>query len=123
MIEPKDRPTGMRVKLSKLVVSDWPPGIWLRRQQRGEIKVDGPRWKDPAGKARLQDIVEASSDHALMLVVSDDHGQEWANIIELADPRCKPAVTRSLSGALGRRVADVARMHVAARAESARRRG
>lgn len=105
----------MGVKLSKLVVSDWPPGIWHRRQQRGEIKRDGPRWKDPAGEARLQDIVEANSDDRLMLVVSDDRGQEWANIIELADARCKRAVSRSLSGALGRRVADVARMNVAAR--------
>jgi hypothetical protein len=111
----------MGVKLSKLVVSDWPPGIWLRRQQRGEIKNDGPRWKDPAGQARLQDIVEASSDHALMLVVSDERGQEWANLIELADPRCKSAVSRSLSGALGRRVADVARINVAARSNSRRR--
>jgi hypothetical protein len=111
----------MGVKLSKLVVSDWPPGIWLRRQQRGEIKNDGPRWKDPAGQARLQDIVEASSDHALMLVVSDERGQEWANIIELADPRCKSAVSRSLSGALGRRVADVASINVAAKSGSRRR--
>jgi hypothetical protein len=110
----------MTVKLGKLLASEWPPEIWLRRQQRGEIKHDGPSWKDPGGEARLQDIVEASTS-SLMLVVSDDRGQEWANIIELADARYKPDVSRSLSGALGRRVADVARMNVVGQRRPRRR--
>jgi hypothetical protein len=111
----------MTIKLGKLLASEWPPGIWLRCQQRGEIKQDGPSWKDPAGQARLQDIVEASTS-SLMLVVSDDRGQEWANIIELADARYKLEVSRSLSGALGRRVADVARMNVVGKGRLPRRR-
>ena len=99
------------MKLRDLVSGDWPPPRWHRPHRRGRIKHDAPSWRDPAGRARLQDIVEQGACE-LMLVVSDELGKEWANVIELADARYRRVVSRSLSGALGRRVADVAQMTV-----------
>lgn len=101
----------MGTKLSEYLVSEWPPSTWHRRPHRGRIKPDGPRWNDPAGEARLQDVVDRGSG-SVMLVVSDSNGQEWANTIELADASATEDVSRSLAGALGRRVADVAGIQV-----------
>lgn len=101
----------MGTKLREFVVSEWPPSTWHRRPHRGPIKPEGPRWHDPSGEARLQDVVERGS-RQVMLVVSDSSGQEWANTIELADARATAEVKRSLAGALGRRLADVAGIQV-----------
>lgn len=101
----------MTTKLSDLLVSEWPPSRWHRQARRGSIAWEGRSWKDPSGEARLQDVVD-NSDNSLMLVVSDNNGREWANIIELPDARAAREVSRSLSGALGRRVADVASIQI-----------
>ncbi len=101
----------MSTKLSDLLVSEWPPSRWHRQARRGSIAWEGRSWKDPSGEARLQDVVD-NSDNSLMLVVSDNDGREWANIIELPDERAAREVSRSLSGALGRRVADVASIQI-----------
>ncbi len=101
----------MTTKLSDLLVSEWPPSRWHRQARRGSIAWEGRSWKDPSGEARLQDVVD-NSDNSLMLVVSDNNGREWANIIELPDERAAREVSRSLSGALGRRVSDVASIQI-----------
>jgi hypothetical protein len=99
----------MGIKLRKLLISEWPPSTW-HRQAHGAAKE--PRWEDPDGEARLRDVV-ADSNGVLMLIVSDAQGREWANTVELADAGAMPIVSRTLAGALGKRVADVAGIELA----------
>ena len=112
----------MGTKLREYLISEWPPSTWHRRPHRGAIKTEGPHWHDPGGEARLQDVVDRGSG-SVILVVSDASGQEWANTIELADERATADVAHSLTGALGRRLADVADIRVTRARTSEARRG